>query len=110
MRSRFKVDANQFFWRGQNKGCAVCTFCVKAILITKARNEPLITVGSAPLDMMEFRGVVLGQLGESKSQTEKVTVQRPIHTAIRYGVSQALLQAVALIQGKTITKEKLIKL
>lgn len=30
----------------------------------KARTEPLITLGSAPLDVPEFRAVVLGQLGE----------------------------------------------
>ncbi len=32
----------------------------------KARNEPLITLGSAPLDVPEFRAVVLGQLGETR--------------------------------------------
>ncbi len=32
----------------------------------KARTEPLITLGSAPLDVSEFRSVVLGQLGESR--------------------------------------------
>ena len=32
----------------------------------KARREPLITLGSAPLDQPEFRSVVLGQLGESR--------------------------------------------
>ena len=32
----------------------------------QARNEPLITLGSAPLDVPEFRAVVLGQLGESR--------------------------------------------
>jgi hypothetical protein len=31
-----------------------------------ARREPLITLGSAPLGSPEFRGVVLGQLGEPK--------------------------------------------
>lgn len=31
-----------------------------------ARREPLITLGSAPLDVAGFRGVVLGQLGESR--------------------------------------------
>jgi hypothetical protein len=31
-----------------------------------ARREPLITLGSAPLDVMEFRSAVLGQLGESR--------------------------------------------
>jgi hypothetical protein len=33
---------------------------------TKARREPLITLGSAPLGVPEFRSVVLGQLGESR--------------------------------------------
>jgi hypothetical protein len=33
---------------------------------TQARREPLITLGSAPLHMPEFRSVVLGQLGESR--------------------------------------------
>jgi hypothetical protein len=33
---------------------------------TKARNEPLITLGSAPLSEPGFRSVVLGQLGESR--------------------------------------------
>lgn len=32
----------------------------------KARTEPLITLGSAPLDEPGFRSVVLGQLGESR--------------------------------------------
>ncbi|MDW8312992.1 MAG: DUF499 domain-containing protein [Burkholderiales bacterium] len=32
----------------------------------KARNEPLITLGSAPLGEPGFRSVVLGQLGESR--------------------------------------------
>jgi len=33
---------------------------------TKARREALITLGSAPLEIGEFRSVVLGQLGESR--------------------------------------------
>ena len=32
----------------------------------KARSEPLITLGSAPLSERDFRNVVLGQLGESR--------------------------------------------
>ena len=35
----------------------------------KARTEPLITLGSAPLDIPEFRAVVLGQLGENRLDT-----------------------------------------
>jgi len=33
---------------------------------TEARREPLITLGSAPLEVSEFMSVVLGQLGESR--------------------------------------------
>jgi hypothetical protein len=33
---------------------------------TTARSEPLLTLGSAPLESPDFRSVVLGQLGESR--------------------------------------------
>jgi len=33
---------------------------------TEARREPLITLGSAPLEAPEFRSIVLGQLGETR--------------------------------------------
>jgi len=33
---------------------------------TQARREPLLTLGSAPLDVPQFRSIVLGQLGESR--------------------------------------------
>jgi hypothetical protein len=33
---------------------------------TTARTEPLLTLGSAPLDVPDFRSVVLGQIGESR--------------------------------------------
>lgn len=35
----------------------------------KARNEALITIGSAPLESQSFRAAVLGQLGESRLQS-----------------------------------------
>jgi hypothetical protein len=35
----------------------------------RARREPLITLGSAPLQISDFRGTVLGQLGESRLAT-----------------------------------------
>ncbi len=35
----------------------------------QARREPLITLGSAPLNVPEFRAVVLGQLGEARLDT-----------------------------------------
>jgi methylaspartate ammonia-lyase len=36
---------------------------------------------------------------DAEAATERVTIERPLHTAVRYGTSQALLQAVALNQG-----------
>ncbi len=36
--------------------------------------------------------------------TERVTVERRLHTAIRYGVSQALLRAAALTRGVTMAE------
>jgi methylaspartate ammonia-lyase len=36
--------------------------------------------------------------------TERVTVERRLHTAVRYGVSQALLGAVALARGLTMAQ------
>ena len=41
---------------------------------------------------------------DEKVTTEWVTVQRPLHTAVRYGVSQGLLRAVALARGITMAE------
>ncbi len=48
----------------------------------RARREPLITLGSAPLDVPEFRAMVLGQLGEAR-------LQPPIETDIAGDHSKA---------------------
>jgi methylaspartate ammonia-lyase len=37
-------------------------------------------------------------------ETERVVVRRQLHTAVRYGVSQALLRAVALTRGVTLAE------
>ena len=50
-------DPAQFFAR---------TCFTRALQVYKARTEPLITLGSAPLHIPEFRAVVLGQLGEAR--------------------------------------------
>ena len=47
-----------------------------------ARKEPLITIGSAPLDVPEFRAVILGQLGDDRLST-------PIETDIAGAHSHA---------------------
>ena len=41
---------------------------------------------------------------EQPPATEQVTVERPLHPAVRYGVSQALLAAVALARGVTLAE------
>lgn len=43
--------------------------CAQKEAYRKARTEPLLTLGSAPLDIPEFRSIVLGQLGETRLQT-----------------------------------------
>jgi len=46
-----------------------------------------------------------GQEEEERiASTERVTVERRLHTAVRYGVSQALLRAVALTRGVTMAE------
>ena len=46
-----------------------------------------------------------GQKEEERiALTERVTVERRLHTAVRYGVSQALLKAVALARGVTMAE------
>lgn len=42
--------------------------------------------------------------GDEASDTEQVRVERALHPAIRYGISQALLRAVAWTQGVTMAE------
>jgi methylaspartate ammonia-lyase len=41
------------------------------------------------------------QAAREQADVERISVERPLHAAIRYGLSQALLGAVALAQGVT---------
>ena len=54
----------------------------------------------------EEEGDVAGSGGPPQEEilTEQVTVERPLHTAVRYGVSQALLRAVAMARGLTMAE------
>jgi methylaspartate ammonia-lyase len=45
-----------------------------------------------------------GESLQAEQPTEYTTVERPLHTAIRYGVSQALLRAVALARSVTMAE------
>ena len=42
--------------------------------------------------------------GQEEAPMERVTVARQLHPAVRYGVSQALLKAVALARGVTMAE------
>jgi methylaspartate ammonia-lyase len=48
------------------------------------------------------RALRAGQIEDTP--TERVSAQRRLHTAVRYGVSQALLRAVALARGVTMAE------
>jgi methylaspartate ammonia-lyase len=41
---------------------------------------------------------------EREPLTQQVTVERPLHPALRCGLSQALLQAASLVQGRTMAQ------
>jgi len=53
-----------------------------------------------------FRLLRPGEEGDEShaQETEEVSVERRLHTALRYGVSQALLSAVALARGTTMAE------
>jgi methylaspartate ammonia-lyase len=64
------------------------------------------TQGLSRRDLLTAPGRLLRAAREEESSagTEQVVVERPLHTAVRYGVSQALLAAVALAQGVTMAE------
>jgi methylaspartate ammonia-lyase len=68
---------------------------------TWSRRE-LLTAPARLLRPAEERQMAQGR--DEPAPTERVTVERQLHTAIRYGVSQALLAAVALARGMTMAE------
>lgn len=58
------------------------------------------------LSRREFLSVPrrLLEAGEGLRPTERTTAHRPLHTAVRYGVTQALLAAVAMVRGVTMAE------
>jgi methylaspartate ammonia-lyase len=68
----------------------------------KLSRRELLTAPTRLLRPAEGEGAA--QERESLAPLEKVTVERRLHTAVRYGVSQALLAAVALAQGVTMAE------
>ncbi|MDD9855621.1 MAG: DUF499 domain-containing protein [Gammaproteobacteria bacterium] len=73
----------------------------------KARKEPLITLGSAPLGSPEFRGVMLGQLGESRLEAAIDTdiAGQHAHARMLDADSKGKLREIYLRVGATILFE-----
>jgi methylaspartate ammonia-lyase len=61
---------------------------------------------TAPLRLFRDEDVADTASSEAadRETTEYVTVERPLHTAVRYGVSQALLKAVAMSRAVTMAE------
>jgi methylaspartate ammonia-lyase len=79
--------------------------------LTKPRDEAEETArssaqGLSRRDLLTAPGRLLRAAREEESSggTEQVVVERALHTAVRYGVSQALLAAMALAQGVTMAE------
>jgi methylaspartate ammonia-lyase len=60
--------------------------------------------GVSRRDLLAAPGRALQLARGEKERVERLAEERGLHTAIRYGVSQALLQAVALSRGITMTE------
>ncbi len=71
-----------------------------------AQGTPVVSQGMSRRELLTApaRFVRSVQQEMDPGRTEQVTVERPLHTAIRYGISQALLQAAALARGITMAE------
>jgi methylaspartate ammonia-lyase len=88
---------------------------VEAVEITRSLPKPRGEAGEpaqsgaqglSRRDLLTAPGRLLRAAREEESWggTQQVVVERPLHTAVRYGVSQALLAAVAIAQGVTMAE------
>lgn len=85
---------------------------IETVEVVRPLPQPEPVPGSAGLSRREFlatparlwRTAQGGGQEKRPLPTERVTVKRPLHTAVRYGVSQALLRAVALTRGLTMAE------
>lgn len=83
---------------------------VETVEITQPRDQAQIgnesQAGSKKLSRRALLSTPARLLRQSDvgSLTEQVTIDRPLHTAVRYGVSQALLGAVALTRNTTMAE------
>ena len=85
---------------------------IETVEVVRPLPQPEPVPGSEGLSRREFlatparlwRTAQGGGQEKRPLPTERVTVERPLHTAVRYGVSQALLRAVALTRGLTMAE------
>jgi len=63
--------------------------------------EPEQASGVSRRDLLTGKFLLAHDKGPERLRTEHVVVIQPIHTAVRYGLSQALLAATALSRGLT---------
>ncbi|MFQ5400581.1 MAG: hypothetical protein ACE5E7_13410 [Anaerolineae bacterium] len=68
-------------------------------VITHHQPQPQNPTGS-----VSRRDFLTGRLWATESGTKQITVERPLHPAIRFGVSQALAAALAQEQGVTLAE------
>jgi len=72
--------------------------------VEEVRSPPRPERRNRELSRRELLAAPLRMLQPEGKDPERVTVQRRLHTAIRYGLSQALLQATALARGVTMAE------
>ena len=77
---------------------------IESVEIIRPLPQP---TGMTRRDLLTTPARLWGNVQEEEKKpipTERITVERRLHTAVRYGVSQALLKAVALARGVTMTE------
>jgi len=78
---------------------------VESVEISRPLPRPKANFGSKELSRRELLTAPARLLQSVREEeTERVAVERRLHTAIRYGVSQALLKAAALARGVTMAE------
>ncbi len=85
---------------------------IESVEVSRPLSRPKTNRGPKELSRRDLLTVLTRLLHPERAKgqkdedapTERITVERRLHTAIRYGVSQALLKAVALALGVTMAE------